>query len=113
MTIQKPCEKCGKLVLEAGCVSVPAAEYSELLKAGSRDQSHAGKQPEYWLRSRSPIAKNPALIAYLLEAIKTKTYLEIIADTRGKFGLHEDLSKSSLSRFLRAIKLGKISVRER
>lgn len=109
MTNQKRCDECGKITLEVGFVSIAEHEYARLLHDADQLHSTPATQsisgPEFWYLSRSPIAKNPALAAYVLEAIKTKTYKEIIAETRGKFGLKNGLSKSSLSRFLRPIRL--------
>ena len=105
MISPKPCDLCGKFVFADDMVTITAVRYSELLSQAAAVEAADGVKNPFRLRSHSPIARSPALAAFILECRQTMTILETFRAVEAKFG-RETTSKSSIFRFWKALKQG-------
>lgn len=96
----KPCEQCGKTILEIGLVTIPSADFETLLaKAKALD---ALEQPGISFRqiSKTVVARDPEVARHISECRQTMIGREIRSSCQDKFGKSRTPSISAIYRFL-------------
>lgn len=101
MAAPKPCEQCGRLAFEEEMVTIPAAEYRELLERPTA-------QPFMWKPARSAIGKDQELGDYIIHLAKPGTMLlrEIKDACDERFGPARAPSISAIHRFIQSTARG-------
>lgn len=96
------CEVCGKFALGSDVVTISMAEYQELKAASFELQARAAVRGVVG-KTRSRIARDPELAAFIVALADSKLLKEITAECVVKFGRDRAPSRSAIHRFLVAI----------
>ena len=96
------CEVCGKFALANDVVTISMAEYQEL-KAASFELQARATVKGFVGKTRSRIARDPELAAFIVALAGSKLLKEITAECVVKFGRDRAPSRSAIHRFLVAI----------
>jgi hypothetical protein len=99
----KKCPDCGRLVAGEN-VTIDVGEYQRLLRDSDALKLSQAVQ-NFPIRSRSPIARNSELAAFIIGCRETMTLHQIAAACRAQFKGHSP-SKSAVDRFLKEVRMG-------
>jgi hypothetical protein len=80
-------------------VTIPAAEYAELLRCRQSAAAFAVRQTRLIAASSSPIDRDQELAAFLAEGLQTMIIRELHAACLAKFGAARTPSRSAIHRF--------------
>ncbi len=103
MTNPKPCERCGRLAFDGRPVTISADEYLELQQKAAAYDASVGRVRSFRHLSRSTIARDPELAAFLVEASATMLLKDLRSAAVGLFGSDRVPSRSSIHRFLQLV----------
>lgn len=95
------CKDCGKLAFANDSVTIAVSEY-EALKIAAAELTARGNSSAYRAVSRSNIARNPELAAFILDQYKRLTVVEVSKLVAERFGPSAP-SRSSIHRFIKAV----------
>ena len=102
MSLPQICRQCGRLAFPGPTVTIPEAEYQELLQV-KREHELATLQnlQDVTLASRSQIGRDPEVAAFVLQQARSKVVKDIHEACLTHFGAERTPSRSSIYRYLK------------
>ena len=102
MSLPEICRQCGRLAFLGKAVTIPEAEYQELLQLKREsDLATLQKVQDVTLASRSQIGRDPELAAFVLQQARSKVVKDIHEACIAHFGAERAPSRSSIYRYLK------------